>query len=219
MYQSKILGEEFHEEFHKEFHKEFPNDTTNINIILCCSFLQRTQLTGLLLLYYAGIELNEKMKTGMIDMLVIAITKYLKATNNIKDFDPTQFLQYAPLGEYVQPQFRKKSNTDFINFLIEIVKNLQETGKLNDIVVSEWINNFIIPLIGNNDNFLDDNDKTALSAQANGLIGWKTVKTDGGKKRRQTKKQRVMKSKKVRRVKKHNKKSKKVKRRSNKRKA
>jgi len=41
----------------------------------------------------------------------------------------------------------------------------------------------------------------------------------GGKKRRQTKKQRVMKSKKVRRVKKHNKKSKKVKRRSNKRKA
>jgi len=41
----------------------------------------------------------------------------------------------------------------------------------------------------------------------------------GGKKRRQTKKHRVMKSKKVRRVKKHNKKSKKVKRRSNKRKA
>uniref|UniRef100_A0A6C0EET9 Uncharacterized protein n=1 Tax=viral metagenome TaxID=1070528 RepID=A0A6C0EET9_9ZZZZ len=41
----------------------------------------------------------------------------------------------------------------------------------------------------------------------------------GGKKRRQTKKQRVMKSKKVRRVKKHNKKSKKVKRKSNKRKA
>jgi hypothetical protein len=45
------------------------------------------------------------------------------------------------------------------------------------------------------------------------------TRIDGGKKRRQTKKQRNMKSKKVRRAKKSNKKSKKVKRRSNKRKA
>ena len=45
------------------------------------------------------------------------------------------------------------------------------------------------------------------------------IEKEGGKKRRQTKKHRVMKSKKVRRVKKLNKKSKKVKRRSNKRKA
>ena len=50
MYQAKILGDHFMDR----------GVLNNANIILCCSFLQRTQLTGLLLLFYADVGLNLK---------------------------------------------------------------------------------------------------------------------------------------------------------------
>ena len=214
----------------------------NANIILCSSFLQRTQLTGLLLLFYAGIELDTNMTAGMIDMLDKAIIRYSKAGKDI--FDPTKFLGYSPLGEIIKDDKDKKSKIyqpfkgkkeDFINFLSNT--NLSELLSKS---AQSVINNLIVKLsviqrddgwkeisekfirIGddddndNDDGDDDDEDDDDDEAEAE---AHRVISNQGGKKRRQTKKQRVMKSKKVRRVKKHNKKSKKVKRRSNKRKA
>jgi hypothetical protein len=200
----------------------------NANIILCSSFLQRTQLTGLLLLFYAGINLNStmsNMSNGMIEMLDNAITRYSSQVGKY-GFDPTKFLGYSPLGEIIKDKNSKiykpfeGKKEDFINFLSNT--NLSELLSKS---AQSVINNLIVKLsviqrhdgwkeisekfIRINDNDDDDDDDDAPRFQKN----------EGGKKRRQTKKQRVMKSKKVRRVKKHNKKSKKVKRRSNKHKA
>lgn len=209
MYQAKILGDSFMSE----------GVLNNANIILCCSFLQRTQLTGLLLLFHAGIELDTKMKDGMINMLDQAIIRYSKAQEN--GFDPNDFLFYPPLG--------KKFKQDG--------KKIKESFKGEDTKFIDYLSD-LRELLATN-----DNSKTAIDILTDKLIkntvvqtsdGWNRIPSDddddddaprfippnqGGKKRRQTKKQRVMKSKKVRRAKKHNKKSKKVKRKSNKRKA
>jgi len=199
MYQAKELGGYFKD-------KGVLNDA---NVILCSSFLQRTQLTGLLLLFYAGIGLNPTMKNGIIDMLNQAIIRYSKAQEN--GFKPTKFLGYSPLGEIIKDnngdkkyEAFKGANTKFVDYLSSLsilLATNDNSKKAIEILTDNLVKNSVI-------------ERTD---------GWKEMgiqqPNEGGKKRRQTKKQRVMKSKKVRRAKKHNKKSKKVKRRSNKRKA
>ena len=195
MYQAKILGDHFMDR----------GVLNNANIILCCSFLQRTQLTGLLLLFYADVGLNLTMKNGIIDMLNQAIIRYSKAQEN--GFKPTKFLGYSPLGKIIKD---KKSK-------------IYQSFERKDKEFIDYLSSLSILLATN------DNSKKAIESLTDNLVknsvierpdGWKEMEpNEGGKKRRQTKKQRVMKSKKVRRVKKSNKKSKKVKRRSNKRKA
>jgi hypothetical protein len=210
MYQAKILGDYF-------MNTDVLN---NANIILCCSFLQRTQLTGLLLLYYAGINLGSEMSNGMINMLDQAIIRYSKAQEN--GFDPKDFLFYPPLGkkfkqdgEKIKESF-KGEDTKFIDYLSELNKLLinNDSTQAIEILKDKLIKNTVVQtsdgwnrIPGDDDD--DDDDDAPRFIPPN----------QGGKKRRQTKKQRVMKSKKVRRAKKSNKKSKKVKRRSNKRKA
>lgn len=82
MYQATILAAEFSE----------ANAFLNSNIVLCCSFLQRTQLTGLLLLEAAGVPLDEKMKKGLQEMKDQAITRYSESGSN-----KTKFYEYPPL--------------------------------------------------------------------------------------------------------------------------
>lgn len=210
MYQAKILGDYFMRE----------GVLNNANIILCCSFLQRTQLTGLLLLYYAGIELGNNMRDGMINMLDQAIIRYSKAQEN--GFKPTKFLGYSPLGKIITYKKSKiyqpfeGANKEFVEYLSSLSKLLEtndNSKKAIEILTDNLDKNSVIQTSDGWNEIPgadpDDDDDDAPRFQKN----------EGGKKRRQTKKQRVMKSKKVRRVKKHNKKSKKVKRRSNKRKA
>ena len=223
MYQAKELG------------NYFISVLNNANIILCCSFLQRTQLTGLLLLYYAGLGsvMSKEMINGMIYMLDEAIIRYSKAQNG---FDPTKFLGYSPLGKIIKYNNGDKNyeafegeNTKFIDYLSELkrllsllIKNNDSTDAIDTLIniLKDKLMKSIVEITpegwsriknDNDDDYYYDNDDDPRFP--NRLIN------KGGKKRRQTKKQRVMKSKKVRRVKKSNKKSKKVKRRSNKRKA
>ena len=212
MYQAKILGNYF-------MNTDVLN---NANIILCCSFLQRTQLTGLLLLYYAGINLGSEMSNGMINMLDQAIIRYSKAQEN--GFDPTKFLGYSPLGEIIKDKKSKiyqsfeGEGTNFIDYLSELNKLLINNDSTRAIKIlkdnleknSRFQTSDGWNRISGDDDDDDDDDNDNAP---------RFIPNQGGKKRRQTKKQRVMKSKKVRRAKKHNKKSKKVKRRSNKHKA
>lgn len=219
MYQAKKLGE------------KLGNQLKNKNIILCTSFLQRAQLTGLLLVYYANINLESEMPAGMTDMLDKAIIKYATVAEKEK-FTPTKFLGYSPLGEIIKYNNSKTyvpSDEECKKFIQFLKSDLLNLLLLKDETAKTVINNLIT--------ILEDNlDKNSGIQRPD---GWKEIPGNvnrigddddenddgprtpnkGGKKRRQTKKQRVMKSKKVRRVKKHNKKSKKVKRRSNKRKA
>jgi hypothetical protein len=211
MYQAKILGDYFMSE----------SVLNNANIILCCSFLQRTQLTGLLLLYYAGIELGNNMRDGMINMLNQAIIRYSKAQEN--GFKPTKFLGYSPLGKIIKDNNGdkkyepfKEEDTKFVEYLFGL-NDLLEGRKSAQKAIEELNDNLVKnSVIQTSDGWNeipgadpDDEDDDAP----------RFIPNQGGKKRRQTKKHRAIKSKKVRRVKKSNKKSKKVKRRSNKRKA
>jgi hypothetical protein len=81
MYQATILAGKFKE----------ANAFANSNVILCCSFLQRTQLTGLLLLEAAGI-LNGSMQSGLDTMKNQALTRF-QNTN----FNSDKFNVYPPL--------------------------------------------------------------------------------------------------------------------------
>jgi hypothetical protein len=206
----------------------------NANIILCSSFLQRAQLTGLLLLYYAGIKLDPTMSNGMIEMLDNAIIRYSSQVGKYR-FDPNKFLGYSPLGEIIKDDKDKNSkiyqpfegtNKEFQEYLSELndllagresaqkaIKNLIKKLKDNLVKNSVSLTSDGWNLIPGGD---DDDDDDAPQDDSDDP---RLIPNQGGKKRRQTKKHRVMKSKKVRRMKKHNKKSKKVKRRSNKRKA
>ena len=89
MYQAKILADQFKQ----------ANVFSNSNVILCCSFLQRTQLTGLLLLDYAGLSIGNNMKTGLDEMKRQAIMRY----NNISK-DPRIFETYPPANSDI-PSF------------------------------------------------------------------------------------------------------------------
>ena len=81
MYQAIILAGKFKE----------ANAFANSNVILCCSFLQRTQLTGLLLLEASGI-LNGSMQSGLDTMKSQALTRF----QNI-NFNSDKFNGYPPL--------------------------------------------------------------------------------------------------------------------------
>ena len=87
MYQAKVLGE--------KFKPILTNDTNDTNIILCSSFLQRAQLTGLLLLKNANITFNNTMKNGVEKLMYEAMKRYLyKKGENVKIFE-----KYNPANE------------------------------------------------------------------------------------------------------------------------
>ena len=90
MYQAKILADKFKQE----------NVFSNSNVILCCSFLQRTQLTGLLLLEAAGVYIGS-MQEGLNKMREQAIMRY----NNISK-DSKIFETYPPANSDI-PSFEK----------------------------------------------------------------------------------------------------------------
>jgi len=84
MYQAKVLGKEFE-----------PILTNNINIILCTSFLQRAQLTGLLLLKNANIKFNDTMENGVEKLMYEAMKRYVDKKGKNVDI----FKNYNPANE------------------------------------------------------------------------------------------------------------------------
>jgi hypothetical protein len=82
MYQANVLAKKFVKA--GAFH--------NSNVILCCSFLQRTQLTGLLLLEAAGI-LHHEQKVGLDNMREQALTRFAKTGKDVSIFNT-----FAPIN-------------------------------------------------------------------------------------------------------------------------
>jgi hypothetical protein len=118
MYQAYLLGSYFKNQ------RVFEN---NPNIVLCCSFLQRTQLTGLLLLKAAGINFNQ-LDPGFTPMLRQALIRYSRAQT--AGFDPTDFLFYSPLGRIIKYKDGTKANdgnvknaTKFVYYLKNYLSN------------------------------------------------------------------------------------------------
>ena len=106
----------------------------NSNIMLCCSFLERTQLTGLSILEAAGIQLPEKMKTGLMSMTQRAFLRYGAAVSG--NFKSAQkFLTFSPLNEANEPEnfnvfLQTKGASDpIVDPIVEqIVAGLQGSG-------------------------------------------------------------------------------------------
>jgi bisphosphoglycerate-dependent phosphoglycerate mutase len=103
IYQAKILADQFKQ----------ADVFSDSNVILCCSFLQRTQLTGLLLLDYAGVvPIGSKMQEGLNKMREQAVMRYDKVYNkkNKRDDIKTElekFLNYPPLDSNNFNSFEK----------------------------------------------------------------------------------------------------------------
>ena len=102
MYQAIILAAEFLK----------ADAFLNSNIVLCCSFLQRTQLTGLLLLEAAGVPLDIKMKEGLQEMKDQAITRYINS-GFTRSFDG-----YPPL---LNNENEKKKFNNYLSELLQVL--------------------------------------------------------------------------------------------------
>jgi len=90
------------------------------NILFCSSFLQRTQLTGLLILKSAGVTLGEHLKTGLQKMTEQALERY-KNTR----IDISKFFGYSPIGKIVKDEKGKKTsiiNDKFKNLFTTFVQ-------------------------------------------------------------------------------------------------
>lgn len=83
----------------------------NSNILLCTSFLERTQLTGLLVLEAAGITLPSVMMDGLVSMKERAFIRYIRAAVAIKKkfSSVLQTLKSTP-----SPELEKKLSKKFI---------------------------------------------------------------------------------------------------------
>ena len=84
----------------------------NTNIIFCASFLQRTQLTGLLILKSAGIKM-ESMQGGLDLMENQALVRYSRIAPK---FDASKFLSYPPIGTKKNPIKNKVFADEFLKF-------------------------------------------------------------------------------------------------------
>lgn len=112
MYQATKLAEEFKKQ----------NVFSNSNVILCGSFLQRTQLTGLLLLEAAGVPI-EQMQSGLNAMKEQAIIRY-KNTN----FDSKKFNNYPP-ANLDNASFEKYYNDLMTNTSGSMAQVVSQGGK------------------------------------------------------------------------------------------
>jgi len=115
MFQAKLLGEYFKNK------KVFNDDS---NIILCASFLQRAQLTGLLILKGANVILPEKMSKGLETMSRQALVRYSYIIfDKKKFFDEKKFLSFPPIKN------DKGKIDEFENFLSDLkIKYLKNSS-------------------------------------------------------------------------------------------
>ena len=127
MLQAKILGEILRGEIKK--------DSSSCNIIIGCSFLQRTQLTAMLILDSAGILQLQEMKDALNSMQKDALIRWI---NSGKDY--SIFFGYSPLGTLIknargkkEPKQRLKSKKEFEQFL----GNLAEKFQLKKLIESQ----------------------------------------------------------------------------------
>lgn len=94
MYQAVKLSEKIKADLSAEGLINIDNLTiNNINPLLCCSFLQRTQLTGLILLKQLGM-LDQNMDNLHKKMINIAYNRWSKADGII-----TRFNNFSPINE------------------------------------------------------------------------------------------------------------------------
>jgi hypothetical protein len=119
MLQAKILGEILRGEIEK--------DSSSCNIIIGCSFLQRTQLTAMLILDSAGILQLQEMKDALNSMQKDALIRWI---NSGKDY--SIFFGYSPLGTLIknargkkEPKQRLKSKIEFEQFLGNLAEKFQ----------------------------------------------------------------------------------------------
>lgn len=106
MLQAEILG------------KKLEPQLVDKNVLVCCSFLQRTQLTALLLLKNAGL-LPESMVTSLNSMKSQALIRY-KNTG----FNHAKFYDFSPIKE--NPEYRVRLNN--------IIERSTETTSGTDLI-------------------------------------------------------------------------------------
>jgi broad specificity phosphatase PhoE len=121
IYQAKILADQFKQ----------ANVFSNSNVILCCSFLQRTQLTGLLLLEAAGLSIGSKMKTGLDEMKRQAVMRYDKAYNkkynDLIETELKKFENYPPLDPNDLNSY-KEFEKDYVTLRVNVYNNKPSQG-------------------------------------------------------------------------------------------
>ena len=161
----------------------------NSNILLCASFLERTQLTGLSILEAAGIQLPPIMMTGLVSMKERAFIRYIRAAIAIKkkyNLD-MQTLKSAPslkVKEKVKEKLKEKFITarrflDFypltpdrgIIFIKFLQKKMEESASKPDSIIPHIISSIIYELQSSEPIDYETIDYETITSVVSSIVG------------------------------------------------